>query len=268
MKKLLIISLILVSWISRAAETDTLKVFSPSMDKMIKTVVIIPDSYFENNNNYHTVYLLHGYGGDYASYIENIPELEYYADKLDFIIICPDGGNYWYFDSPVNKEVRYETFVSQELVSYVDSSYRSIAKKNSRAITGLSMGGHGALYLGIKHHDIFGLIGSMSGGVDIRLFPGNWEIDDVLGLYTEEPLNWENHTVINMAGQLEDLDVKIFIDCGTEDFFLDVNRNLHIKLLQQGTDHIYREYPGTHNWYYWRKAIKKQLMYFHNNFEK
>lgn len=267
MKKLLIISFILTSWICRAAEVDTLNIYSPSMNKAIKTVVIIPDSYFEKTENYNTIYLLHGYGGDHLSYIDNIPELEAYADELDFIIICPDGGNNWYFDSPVNKEIRYETFVSVELVSFIDSSYMSKAGRKSRAVTGMSMGGHGALYLGIKHPEIFGVIGSMSGGVDFRPFPRNWELARVLGPYHEEPLNWENHTVINMVSQLKNKGSHIFIDCGTEDFFLEANRKLHNKMLKQGTDHIYREYPGIHNWEYWRKALKEQLLFFKTTLE-
>jgi S-formylglutathione hydrolase FrmB len=52
----------------------------------------------------------------------------------------------WYFDSPANKDFMYETYICKELVGYVDSHYATIATRKGRAITGLSMGGHGALF--------------------------------------------------------------------------------------------------------------------------
>jgi len=61
--------------------------------------------------------------------------------------------------------------VSKELIQWVDENYRTIAERGGRAISGLSMGGHGGLFLGFRHQDVFGACGSMSGGVDIRPFP-------------------------------------------------------------------------------------------------
>ena len=73
----------------------------------------------------------------------------------------------WYWNSPVDPKSQYETFISDELIKAIDSKYKTIKNRTGRAITGLSMGGHGALYLAIKHQDVFGAAGSMSGGVDI-----------------------------------------------------------------------------------------------------
>ena len=89
--------------------------------------------------------------------------------------------NSWYFDSPVLKDFQYESFYTKTLVPYIDAHYRTVASRQGRAITGLSMGGHGALFLAMRHTDLFGACGSMSGGVDIRPFPLNWNIPDVLG---------------------------------------------------------------------------------------
>ena len=69
----------------------------------------------------------------------------------------PDGKNTWYWDSPLNADVRYETFISNELVKYVDSHYKTVADRKGRAITGLSMGGHGAMWNGLRHSDVFSL---------------------------------------------------------------------------------------------------------------
>ena len=87
----------------------------------------------------------------------------------------------WYWDSPKNPAYRYETFVSSELVKYIDRNYKTIADRKGRAITGLSMGGHGAMWLGIRHKDVFGAAGSTSGCVDIRPFPKNWSMNKQLG---------------------------------------------------------------------------------------
>ena len=82
------------------------------------------------------------------------------ADEKGIIFVCPDGKDSWYWDSPKNPAYRYETFVSSELVNYIDRNYKTIADRKGRAITGLSMGGHGAMWLGIRHKDVFGAAGS------------------------------------------------------------------------------------------------------------
>jgi len=87
------------------------------------------------------------------------------ADRYGAIIVTPDGGvDSWYFDSPVDPTYRYETFVTQELIPYIDKLYKTVADRSGRAIAGLSMGGHGALYLAIRHQELFAAAGSMSGG--------------------------------------------------------------------------------------------------------
>ena len=127
------------------------------------------------------------------------------------------------------------------------------------------MGGHGALYLAIKHQDVWGAVGSMSGGVDIRPFPNNWDIKKRLGKYSNNKKNWEENTVVNLVPLIKK-DLKIIIDCGTEDFFLEVNQQLHDKLLSANIPHNYKEYAGSHNWTYWEKAIKYQIKFFKNYF--
>ncbi|WP_258691308.1 alpha/beta hydrolase [Pasteurella canis] len=90
------------------------------------------------------------------------------------IYVSPDG-NYdsWYVDSELKKDSQYYTFVAKELVDYIDKHYATEPTKEQRAITGLSMGGFGALYIGIKNQYVFGQIGSMSGGVNIEQFKNN-----------------------------------------------------------------------------------------------
>ncbi|WP_242499227.1 alpha/beta hydrolase family protein [Flavobacterium sp. 140616W15] len=80
------------------------------------------------------------------------------------------------FDSPIDTTFKYETYVIDELVPFIDKNYKTITSREGRAISGLSMGGHGALYLSFKHQEVFGAAGSMSGGVDFRPFPEKWDI--------------------------------------------------------------------------------------------
>ena len=257
------------SVIVSAAEIDTLVVYSKSMDKNIKNVIITPDKYKEKGTRYAVIYLLHGAGGNHKSWMEKTPELKTYADLYNVILICPDGDKTsWYFDSPVDKSMQYETYIAEELVAEVDAVFYTDATAEHRAITGYSMGGHGALYLAFKHSNIWGTAASMSGGVDIRPFPLNWDLSKRLGEYSEAPENWEKNTVINMVYLLNGENLNFLIDCGVDDFFYNANLRLHQKLLERNIPHDYIERPGGHTNQYWRNSIKYQMLFFNDFFQK
>ena len=249
-----------------AANVDTVAVNSRAMQKAIKTVVITPDGY-GSVDSLPVVYLLHGYGGDYADWVNKAPEIKVLADRYQLMIVCPDGGvGSWYWDSPVDQSFRYETFVSGELVDFINENYKVVKGRNGRAITGLSMGGHGALYLAMRHLDVYGAAGSTAGGVDIRPFPLNWDMAKRLGSYAENPERWDQYTVINQLYRLTPNQLALVIDCGTSDFFYGVNEQLHRKLLDRNIPHTYITGPGAHNWDYWQQSIRHQLLYFHQFF--
>ncbi len=244
------------------AGVDAVKVKSPSMNKEVDNVIVTPLDYTQNTSKrYPVVYLLHGHGGNAKSWIHIRPDLEQLATLFGMIIVCPDGKNSWYYDSPVDKSMRYETYVTKELVSYVDSNYRTIPQASHRALAGLSMGGHGAMWLGVRNQDKFCASGILSGGVDIRPFPKNWHLKDDLGDYENNKAVWDAHTCINLIHQIKP-NYNIYIDCGTEDFFYKVNRNLHEQLLYYKIPHVYIARPGVHNGKYWNNAIDYQLLYF------
>jgi S-formylglutathione hydrolase FrmB len=248
-----------------AAKIDTVKTFSASMHKEIPAVIFRPDN-FSTTKTYPVVYVLHGYGGNQWT---NIADIDKFADMYDLIIVKPDGGfSSWYFDSPIDSTMRYETYISKELPEFIDKKYRTIASPTGRAITGMSMGGHGALYLAFRHYDVFGAAGSTSGGVDIRPFPNNWDIAKRLGTYAENPANWENNTVINQVHLLTPNALAIIFDCGTEDFFYKVNCQLHDKLLDRNIPHDFIARPGVHDFAYWGVSIQYQMLFFHNYFKK
>ena len=252
---------------AKAATVDTAIIYSNCMHKNVKCVVIKPDQYKNDTTHFPVLYLLHGWSGDYSNWILMAPDLLRAVDENGFIVVCPDGDyDSWYFDSPIDTSMKYETDVALEIPAYIDAHYRTIANRKARAISGLSMGGHGALYLAIKHKNIFGAAGSMSGGVDFRPFPENWGIKKYLGDYATHKENWDKNVVINLADSLQAGDLKIIFDCGVSDFFINVNRALHQKLLDKKIDHDYIERPGEHNWIYWNNSVQYQLLFFHNFF--
>lgn len=253
---------------SNAAKVDSLMTYSGVMSKEIKAVVVTPDTY-STTNPLPVVYLLHGYddvaGGGWFKRNTGFEQL---ADMHNLIIVLPDGGHdSWYFDSPVDKSYQYESYIVKELVPFIDKSYSTIAKREGRGITGLSMGGHGALYLAIRHQDVFSVAGSMSGGVDIRPFSGNWGIIKRLGSYDEYPERWQQNTVMGMLHLVKPKSLGLIIDCGTADFFYDINCKLHSELEYRNIPHDFISRPGGHTWDYWANAIKYQMLYMAEHFK-
>lgn len=272
MKKigLLLTCLVGIVLAANAYKVDTIIVRSAVMQKDIKCVIVLPNRYFEKKNEkFPVVYLLHGYGGNYAAWVKAAPHTSETADMVNAIIVCPDGNiGSWYFDSPIDSTYRYETYVSQEVPDYIDKNYRTVDDRKARAIAGLSMGGHGAMYLAIKHQDKFGAAVSMSGGVDFTPFPNNWEIAKRLGAYSENKERWESNTAYSLVNGLKNDSLAISFECGVSDFFIDVNRKLHQRLVDLKINHDYTERPGSHNWAYWDNAIQFQMIFLKHFFEK
>ena len=268
MKKTIFTTVLLfVMYCANAAKIDTIQVYSAAMKKEINSCVITPDNYEKANRNFPVIYLLHGYGGDYATWVKSFADVMKQVDKYNFIAIGVDG-NYssWYLDSPIDPAFKYETYIIRELIPFIDQTYKTDATPAGRAITGLSMGGHGALYLSFKHQDVFGAAGSMSGGVDIRPFSEKWDLKKRLGSITDFSENWEKNTVINMLNLIESNKLKLIIDCGVDDFFIEVNRNLHQKMLTLKINHDYIEREGAHNRDYWDNSLNYQFFFFNNFF--
>ncbi|TAN12738.1 MAG: esterase family protein [Chitinophagaceae bacterium] len=269
MKKLLIPFLLIIGMSRQAicGRVDTIQIYSTAMHKDIPCVVIVPDMYGKLDAAYPVVYLLHGYSGNYLDWITRVPELKQYVDEFHLIIVCPDGGySSWYWNSPIDTAMRYETFMTRELVPDIDARYYTIPDREHRGICGLSMGGQGALFLAIRHPEEFGAVASISGGVDIRDFPDNWDIKKRLGDMKTHRENWEKYTVMNLADSLKNNELDIALDDGVHDIFIKQNRELHEKLLSMHIDHDYTERPGGHTWSYWRNAIPYELLFFRKYF--
>jgi S-formylglutathione hydrolase FrmB len=276
MKKLFtaicIFILVLLRMQAIAGSVDTILIQSNYLKKATKFVVIQPSHQSQQNNpqeRYPVVYLLNGYDGNYAQWTKTAPQLAKTADDLKMIFVYPDGGkSSWYFDSPTDSSMQYESYIIKELVPYVDAHFPTKANPKSRAITGLSMGGHGGLYLAIRHSDVFGAAGSTSGGFDFRPFPKSWNLPNILGEYETNQARWYDYTVMRQVELLTNKQLAIIFDCGVDDTFINVNRALHEKLLQLKIDHDYIERSGGHNHDYWRSSIDFQMLFFHQFFQK
>jgi len=255
---------------ARAGQVDTLDIYSPAMHKTTRCLVLKPDNYTVMGDPYPVLYLLHGYSGNYTGWLSEAPQLLESVDALQMIVVCPDGGyDSWYLDSPVDSTVRYGTHIALTLVDFIDYYYHTRREAAGRAITGLSMGGHGALTLAISNPERFGAAGSMAGGLDLRPFrQSNWDLEGVLGDPNKHWENWERASVVNMVPRLSLGKPELIIDCGLGDFFLQTNRDMHRRLMEANFPHDYTERPGEHNSGYWSSAVDYQLLFFHKFFEK
>jgi S-formylglutathione hydrolase FrmB len=149
MKPLVIFSFLLIAFATKAASVDTLEIFSNSMHRKVKTVLVRPSGYNSGDKKYPVIYLLHGAFGSYSNWVLKVPHIQQLADQYQLIIVCPDGGyTSWYYDSPIDSTYKFETFVGTEVPQYIDANYRTIADRKGRAITGLSMAGMAAFFLG------------------------------------------------------------------------------------------------------------------------
>jgi S-formylglutathione hydrolase FrmB len=251
-----------------AAPVDTVLTHSAAMGRDIKAVVIKPADY-STSKKFPVLYLLHGFSGNYSDWILKVQAITKLADEYQMVIVCPDGNfASWYYDSPMSKDWQYETYVGTELVNWVDKHYATIANRSGRAITGLSMGGHGAMYIAFKHQDTFGAAGSMSGALDIRPFSDAFGIEQVLGKYSQYPERWEKNSVINMIYLLKPNSLAITFDCGYDDFLYQVNLAFHQELLMRKIPHDFTVRPGAHTWEYWGNSIVYQALFFSRYFNK
>jgi S-formylglutathione hydrolase FrmB len=266
-KRLLVLCTIILTLKASSAVVDTVRIYSKAMSKEFKCVVIKPTLNQDKSSPLPVIYLLHGYGGWYSNWLIRVPELKTFADEFKLMIVCPDGGySSWYFDSPVDSTMKYETYIAKEVPEYIELHYPVIQNRKGRAITGLSMGGHGGLFLGFRHADRFGACGSMSGGVDLNFSRNKFDVVKRIGDTITHADNWKKYSVINVVDSYPKDSLAIIIDCGTEDFFFNNNHALHEKMLKLKIPHEYIERPGKHDWAYWRNAVQYQLLFFSNYF--
>lgn len=272
--KILVFTVLLcVSSMSYAAKVDTLQVVSAAMNKTYKIAVVLPDSYAKSKISLSVLYLLHGAYGHFDDWLKKTPNknlVKSLADQYNLIIVMPEGETFsFYLDSPVNKGSQFETFITQEVIRKVDKTYKTISNKSGRVITGLSMGGHGALYLSAKHPDLFCAAGSMSGALDMTVMlnrdPSAQVVklmEPVFGDKSADPEMYAKYSVLGMLDKIKTNKLPLIIDSGVDDFLIEPNRELHRRLVYNKVDHDYTERPGAHTWEYWENSLPYHVLFF------
>lgn len=263
------------------SKVDTIQVLSRAMQKTLSTAVTTPDSYSEGNQRYPTLYLLHGGSGAFGDWHQKTTEpdlLHRLANQYNLIIVTPGvGPASYYYDSPLLDSVRYETYMVKELIPEIDKTYRTLAKKESRAITGLSMGGHGAIVLSAKYPELFAAAGSMSGvmNIDTRMWKVPAEFRNLRQegqkiMLGEIPYDapFSEYTAVGLVEKIHANGLALILDCGTDDFLIDTNRQMHQLLLEQKTPHEYTERPGAHTWEYWTEALPVHVLFFDKHLKR
>lgn len=230
--------------------------------------VVLPPGYKTGGSErFSVIYLLHGLTGHFNNWTDKT-SLNLYAQNYKSIIVTPEGGDGWYTDSVSKPNERYESYVIQELIPEIDKKFRTLTTRDKRAIAGLSMGGYGALKFGLKYPDKFILAGSFSGALGAasiteKQFPGaiGKTIDGIFGPAESEARKSNDIFAIIRTMTPEKIKTMpfLYIDCGTEDFLFQNNRQFIELLIEKGVLHEYRQLPGAHDWKYWDKQVQEFL---------
>ncbi|PWI34579.1 XynC protein [Vibrio albus] len=251
---------------ANAYQAETITIDSNAIQKDHKAIVVLPDGYSQKRQ-YPVVYVLHGWSGNQTDWTKRTSIAEQ-ADIHNVILVMPDGDyDKWYIDSPVLEGSNYQSYIAKDVVGYIDQHYSTKADRSYRAITGLSMGGYGALNISLMNTETFGNAGSISGGVNPANFSYNWGLEKVFGDPVQNKSFWERKAIKHSAHKFLS-GINLALDCGTDDFFIEDNRELHSILNAYKVAHDYTERPGAHTWDYWNNAIAYQMLFFSSKFEQ
>jgi enterochelin esterase-like enzyme len=276
---ILIIPIILKAQMGKVLENVTLKSKILNMERRYS--VYLPPDYEISNHSYPILYLLHGSGDDHTGWVQ-FGEVRLIADKAinegkatEMIIIMPDAntGRKGYFNS-IDGEFRYEDFFFQELIPYVEKTYRVRAEKQFRAVAGLSMGGGGTFIYALHHPEIFSAACPLSAAV--RSFNENRDrsSEELKALnITEDQVDayYKNLDAIYLIDNMPDdqkMQVRWYIDCGDGDFLYEGNSLIHIAMSKNEIPHEYRVRDGAHNWTYWRESLPEVLDFISDGFHR
>jgi len=293
-----LVALFLVALAASASaqqEVTTVEFYSPAVDRTMKYNVVLPYGYAEEGSTvrYPVLYLLHGLSQNYTVWARQA--VPFYADMYNVIVVMPDGGNSWYVnwaESEGGQKNDWEDHIVRDVVGHVDANYRTIAQREGRALTGLSMGGYGSVTLGLRNPDLFISVGTTSGALEHartaarrlrgQLAPSEPDertpeeearrrtpnpaigIEGFSSQFERTPFGREFVT----AEQADAYDPftlirnvpreripHIYIDCGTEDGLIDGAREFASILMQMDLPFDYMQMPGRHNGAYWTQSI-------------
>lgn len=293
-----------VSGLSAGAQSDKrldvkeLEIESVAVGRTLDYSVIMPESYGkEKDRLYPVLYLLHGYGGNYTDWTRALGAPTYAAD-YDLILVSVDAGNSRYvnWSSSEEGEVNaWEDYILEELIPAIDGEFRTIASREGRAITGLSMGGYGAMTLGLRHPELFASIGSISGSlasarnaaerlrdgeaaperdpspealerrkepnpfVERKGFSSIEERTPKGVIYATARVATAHDPFRLIARVSPSQRPALYIDCGTEDRLIESNKEFVGVLLRNDIPFSYYQGPGGHDASFWIEALGRAM---------
>jgi len=263
------IAFVACNWLhAQQPRTSVDSLYSPSLERWKKFTIILPDHY-RPPKHYPILYLLHGWGGSHQDWMAK-SSIKRYADNLPMFVVMPDAENSWYVDSATEPQNRFETYLMKDLPRALNEKYSVDTTK--QAIIGLSMGGYGALALGLRHPKKFKFIGSLSGVIAAPRETENRKLHEAekailpsiraaFGEYGSEfraahdPFNLSKNT-------RADLLPYIYLVIGVRDGYPTLVRRHHEfidSLRAYNADYEYHETPGEHKWSFWDKEVPGML---------
>ena len=227
--------------------------------------VLLPVDYETSTRRYPTLYLLHGLGDDHTAW-SFMTNLSHYAARHRVIVVMPDASRSFYVNSAADPKAKFEDMVMKDLMPWADRTFRTVPLAKARAVAGLSMGGYGAAFLGLKHWRQFAAIGSLSGAVGIagddQRAPGNAEAAkrtaQLQALFG--PMGSAERAQRDPFRLVEKVPIPempmIYVACGGQDFLLAQNRAFVQLLASKRIPYEYREVsPRIHSWDFWDEQI-------------
>lgn len=232
--------------------------WSETLKKQVAMEALLPD---RGDGPFPVLYLLHGLSDDHTMWLRRT-RLEMYVSEAPLIVVMPDGYRGFYTDH--NEGQAYGEYIAEDVVGFADKFLPTVKSRDARGIGGLSMGGYGAVRLAMRYPEKFGSAHSHSGA----LMHGTKRWDkqaqhesqaEMLRVYGPKPAGTE-HDIFFLAGRLPRKKLpRVRIDCGTEDFLIEDNREAHRNLQELRVPHDYIEAPGSHHWDYWDHHIQGAL---------
>ncbi len=245
--------------------------FSETLGMHTQLYVILPErvsgqigmSSNVSSGAWKTLYLLHGLSDDHTIW-QRRTSIERYVSNKPLAVIMPTTQRGWYTDMKIG--FKWFTYFTEELPRVCKSFFPNISlNREDTFVAGLSMGGYGALKLGMSRPDIYSHAASLSGAVDIAeicarpAFAEKREMEDIFGRADDVP--GSNHDLFTLAENLRDAPQapRLYMCCGTEDFLYLQNVKLRNHIKKLGLDLTYEEEPGVHEWGLWDRKIQSVL---------
>lgn len=218
-------------------------------------------------DTFRTLYLLHGLSDDETIW-QRRTSVERYVAGRNMAVVMPDGGRGWYADAVHGSA--YMTFVSEELPHVMRSFFRGMTdRREDNFIAGLSMGGHGALKIGLLYPERFRGIGCLSGALDLYRRSQHLcgaEVSEWSAIFGDyETIPGSVNDIRALSGRAAAAGTalpSVYMWCGTEDGLLQDSRDAKAYLTEAGFDLSYHESPGSHSWECWDAQIQNVLNYF------